>query len=182
MIHFSWFIPGLIQPLHALIILLMHLSTCANIGDEDRSRYLLDQTMTVRVNRILNGSVVPTKALLRGDCHPQRANPRYLILVELRKRVWKKVGWDVDGKGRDPWAGRRAEEEVVGGGEDEVVLGQNLEVETSHEEAKLEEPNGAWDAYETTGLESLDNILAGDPMDMFQWDEWESLASDFFAN
>lgn len=39
-----------------------------------------------------------------------------------------------------------------------------------------------WSPEYSTGLDELDNILAGDPMDMFQWDEWESLASEFFAS
>jgi hypothetical protein len=180
MAHFSWFVPGLIQPLHALIILLMHLSTCLNISEEGQSRHLLDQIMSLRVNRILNGSVVPTKALLRGDCHPQRANTRYLIMVELRRRVWRNVGWESDGNGRDPWAGRLTQGEVVGGGDGENIHDQNLRVDSSHcEEASSYK---SWEANERTGLESLDNILASDPMDLFQWDEWESLTSDFFAS
>jgi hypothetical protein len=175
--------PGLIQPLHALIILLMHLSTCPNIGEEQFSRYLLDQVMSLRVNRILGGSVVPTKTLLRGDCRPQVGNPRYLIMVELRRRVWKKVGWDSDGKGIDPWAGRTMQGEVVGGGNDEVVPDPQLGMETSHvDTAVLDDLSAGWDTNESTGLEGLDHILAGDPMDLFQWDEWESLTSDFFAS
>jgi hypothetical protein len=31
------------------------------------------------------------------------------------------------------------------------------------------------------GFEGLESILAGDPLDMLQWDEWESLASEFFV-
>lgn len=76
--------------------------------------------MSLRGNRILDGNVVPTRALLRGDDYPRRANFRYLILVELRKRVWKKVGWDKDGKGVDPWGGRPAQREAVDGGAEEI--------------------------------------------------------------
>jgi hypothetical protein len=39
-----------------------------------------------------------------------------------------------------------------------------------------------WPIEKSTGLEGLDNILAGDPMDLIQWEEWESLTSEFFAN
>jgi hypothetical protein len=180
MAHFSWFVLGLIQPLHALIILLMHLSTCPNICEEEISRHLLDQIMSLRVNRILNGCVGPTKAPLRGDDRPQRANSRYLIMVQLRNRVWKKVGWDCDGKGKDPWAGRAAQGEVVGGiGE---TFHQKLDLESRRDDDSMLGLDGDWDINNTTGLESLDNILAGDPMDLFQWDSWESLASEFFAS
>jgi hypothetical protein len=42
--------------------------------------------------------------------------------------------------------------------------------------------NGEWATEETTGREELDSILTGDPLDIFQWDEWESLTSEFFAS
>jgi hypothetical protein len=96
--HFAWFIPGLIQPLHALVILLMHISTCCNIAEEESlSRSLINDIICMRVNHILNGDVVPKKMRLRVDSQPQRTNPRHLIMVNLRKRVWKKVGWEDDG-------------------------------------------------------------------------------------
>lgn len=71
--------------------------------------------MSLRVNRIIKGSVIPTKALLRHDFRAQRANPRYVIMAELRRSVWKKVGWDSNGKGKEPWAEEKLHGEVVGG-------------------------------------------------------------------
>jgi hypothetical protein len=141
--------------------------------------------MSLRVNLILKGSVIPTKALLRGEFQTQRANPRYLIMAELRRRVWKKLGWDGDGKGKDPWAEEKVQGEVVYGidGNEETVPDQLQEMERPHGDAAMVEGlNEGWDINESTGLEGLDNILAGDPMDLFQWDDWESLASDFFAS
>ena len=139
--------------------------------------------MSLRVNRILDGNVVPTKALLRGDDCPQRVNPRYLILVELRKRVWKKVGWENDGKGVDPWGGRLAQGEAVDGRAEEVRAESVGKAEKApRDELYTDDWNWECPMDESTGLEGLDNILAGDPMDMFQWDEWEALASEFFAN
>lgn len=159
----------------------MHLSTCPNICEEEYSRYLLDQIMSLRVNRISNGSVLPpTKALLCGDTHANRANPRYSIMVELRRRVWRNVGWESDGKGRDPWARKKVRGEVVRGGDDKVIPDQNLEVKSSHHEEQM--PHQNLEANDSTGLEGLDTILASDPMDLFQWDDWESLTSDFFAS
>ena len=43
-----------------------------------------------------------------------------MILVQFRKRVWKKVWWGKDGKGIDPWAGRTVQDVVVGGGDEEA--------------------------------------------------------------
>ena len=112
-------------------------------------------------------------------------------MVELRRRVWKRIGWDCDGMGEDPWWGRLDAivrgENVLGGGEAEVVPDNGEKAESSGAAVTVSDPlwnvwNGEWNSNETTGLEELDSILAGDPMDMFQWDEWESLASDFFAS
>lgn len=122
-----------------------------------------------------------------GIDYPQRANPRYLIMVNLRKRVWKKVGWDNDGKGVDPWAGRTRE------GPCQVAIGEEVEdrgLDVIHRREGFTErliaptdiePWNSWNADNGTGLDNLDAILTGDPLDMFQWDEWESLTSDFFA-
>jgi hypothetical protein len=172
----------------------MHLSTCTNIAEEEHlSRSLLDQILSLRVNRILNGSVVPIKDLLCGNDRLQRTNARYLIMVELRRRVWKKIGWDSDGRGVDPWWGRLDAlvkgDAVVGGrgsGGEELMpndeKGEDVGIGMTAPDPLMDVWNGEWNMQETTGFEELDSILAGDPMDMFQWDEWESLASEFFAS
>ena len=129
----------------------------------------------------------PMKDLLCGNDRPQRTNPRYLILVELKKRVWKKIGWDADGKGIDPWGGLPVQFEFSTGAE-VIVPGFPASPEAKSANPGTADPNTEarwnkdWSLNETTGNEDLDNILSGDPMDMFQWDEWESLASEFFAN
>ena len=185
--QFFWFIPGLIQPLHALIILLLHLSACTHIVEEETlSRTLLDSSMGLRVDRIMKGSTLPVGAVIRADDQLQRGNPRYLILKELRKRVWRKVGWDRDGKGVDPWHGRLELEEVVEGGFKDVTKdtysGQS-EVEGASNEAQLRGGlNEEWFGEESMNLVDFDSVMTGDPSDMFQWDEWESLTSEFFAS
>jgi hypothetical protein len=153
------------------------------------SRSLLDHIMSLRVTRIKNGNPFPIKDLLCGNDRLQRTNARYLIMVELRRRVWKKIGWDCDGRGMDPWWGSldalMKGDNVLGGTDAETVPSSDKEtfdMGTTAPDPVLGEWNGEWNRNETTGLEELDSILAGDPMDMFQWDEWESLASDFFAS
>jgi hypothetical protein len=167
----------------------MHLSTCVCINEEeDLSRSLLDQILSLRVNRIMNGSVVPMKDMLCGNDRLQRTNPRYLIMVELRRRVWKKIGWDCDGRGVDPWWGKldALTRGDVGRTEADAMPDNNTEANVG---MSLPTPNprvgvwsGEWNTNDTTSLEELDSILAGDPMDMLQWDEWESLTSEFFAS
>jgi hypothetical protein len=51
----------------------------------------------------------------------------------------------------------------------------------NNQRVAIPDPGVFEDGLDGTGLEELDSILAGDPLDMFQWDEWESLTSEFFA-
>jgi hypothetical protein len=184
--HLRWFIPGLIQPLHAIVILLMHLSTCSDLPSEElSSRRLIDDTLRLRVNHILKGNRMTRSG---GIDHPQRANPRYLIMVNLRKSVWKKIGWEDDGKSEDPWAGKKREGPCgVASGEEgergatDVSRRENGSTERDTALPDVESWNTWFAGNNDTGLENLDAMLTGDPLDMFQWDEWDSLTSDFFA-
>jgi hypothetical protein len=168
----------------------MHLSTCTNIAEEEHlSRSVLDQVMSLRVTRIRDGNPFQIKDMLCGNDRLQRMNARYLIMVELRRRVWTKIGWDCDGRGINPWWSSLDAlingGNVVGSREAEVVPNNEKEafgMGTTAPDPLLGGWNGDWNPNETTGLEELDSILAGDPMDMFQWDEWESLTADFFAS
>lgn len=136
----------------------------------------------------MNGNVVPEKARLGVDNdRPKRANPRHLIMVSLRKRVWKKVGWADDGKGRDPWGGRRLEGVSEGGalsGEEAKGRMPPSTDEMMPDSEQLRTQGGSDTSGEMidTGVEELDSLLTGDLLNMFQWDEWESLTSDFFAS
>jgi hypothetical protein len=164
----------------------MHISTCTNLTEEETlSRSLIDDILCLRINHIMNGDVVPKNTRIGGEHCAGRANPRHLIMVSLRRRVWKKIGWEDDGKGRDPWGGRFIEGlgEVDGGVEAEKAPCERFEIVP---EQKMYAPQQAWSAdWEggvDTGMEELDTLLSGDPLDMFQWDEWESLTSEFFAS
>jgi hypothetical protein len=77
--------------------------------------------------------VLPTKAGLPAHGHTIRTNPRYLILVDLRKRVWSKLGWDKDGLGKDPWSGRLDHHEMA--------QTQNAELEVGSEPADVPRPD-----------------------------------------
>ena len=90
----------------------------------------------------------------------------------------------------DPWKGRLDAlgrvDSVTGGGDEEMMPDDsksgNAAVAARTSDPLVEARNVEWNIREATGHEELDSILAGDPMDMFQWDEWESLASEFFVS
>lgn len=133
----------------------------------------MDTIQRTRIDRILN-PIIPRKQKIRDDL---RVNPRYLFLVELRKRVWRKVGWESDGKGVDPWRGRTFE-----GVDADHKPSDLLAMDQPEEPDVLTED---WDAGwlgDGTDLEGLDTLLSNDPMDIVHWDEWESLATGFFAS
>ena len=77
--------------------------------------------------------------------------------------------------------------DLVAGGGGEEVMPDGSKREHAGVAAIISDPliqsrSSEWNIRETTGHEELDSILAGDPMDLFQWDEWESLASEFFVS
>ena len=164
----------------------MHISTCLNIdAEEGLSRTLIDSIMSLRVNRIRSVSSMVEKRSIGVNYPPQRPNPRYLILVELRKRVWKKLGWEDDRKGIDPWGGKLTYDEVVSGGKDVEI---NVDAE-GDEGQPTENPVGtliadelelAWAPEDIPTLESLNNMLVADSMNLYSWEEWGTLDLEFF--
>ncbi|CZR62627.1 uncharacterized protein PAC_12524 [Phialocephala subalpina] len=172
--NLSWFLPGLIQPLHALIILLMHLSTCTDIcSEESLSRSLLDDVFELRVSRILAGTIISEKARINSEKIPQRANSRYSMLVELRARIWKRCGWDRDGKGKDPWGGRLDDFD-----EDEDATKEAAEGVT---DVELKDGLQSSLLSESFQPQSIGDLMDEDPLNMFQWDKWEGLTEGLFV-
>jgi len=171
--HLRWFIPGLVQPLHALIILLMHLSSCNSTTTESLiSKQLIDRTFCLRIDHILKGTVLPPRSIPLipscTDLSSSASNPRYKVLVLLYKRVWKKLGWIVDSK------------ELHGEGLPQVKM-----MEKARESVELLE-NLVGEDHAELGLgnkeieDMFEKVSAADAMDLFQWDEWEALAGGFF--
>ena len=101
----------------------------------------------------------------------QMSNPRYRMLRNLRERVWHKVGWQIPSG--------------------EAVRG-SLQTDTVMQRTNEENPRTAASARTTrddddgteddTMTAALDNLLNSDPMDMLQWDEWESISAGLFMN
>jgi len=179
---FSWFVPGLVQPLHALIILLAHLLSCKDIASEAvLSRGLLDDVFSLRVDWILRGSVFPTKAGHPVHGHTVRTNPRYLILVDLRKRVWSKLGWDKDGLGKDPWSGRLDHYEKAQTPNAELDVGSEP-TEVARPDSRDQDHQGGIEKDQDTTTVEAEGLWDGDPLYMMQWDEWDELTQGLFAS
>jgi hypothetical protein len=154
------------------MILLLHLSGCSQLDEESiLSRDLVDRVFKLRVDRKVNGAQVRELPLIRGVRKVKRSNPRYNILWTLRVRLWHKFGWSITGI------------------ED---LQKALQVDTTVEDTRIAKGNSDIPALETTNqgndegpentiVTALDDIFPCDPMDMLQWDEWESLTSGFFT-
>jgi hypothetical protein len=125
--------------------------------------------------------VLPTKAGLPAHGHTIRTNPRYLILVDLRKRVWSKLGWDKDGLERDPWSGRLDHHKMVPISNAELeVVSKSTDApkpDTVDQDYKVEGEN-----VPDTAMVESESLWDGDPLDMMQWDEWDELTQGLFAS
>jgi hypothetical protein len=89
----AWFIPCLIQPIHALMILLKHLSACPHVDQESKlNRDLVDQVFNIRIGRIMGSS---HHALKPTPDIQQQYNTRYRTLAATRVRIWTKFKWPI---------------------------------------------------------------------------------------
>ena len=151
----------------------MHLSTCSQLDEESRlSQDLVDQIFSLRVNRMLSIGSVPVRAMMmedEKDKMSQKSNPRYRILWNLRKRVWQKVGWSMPSY------------EAVQGGLEVDTATQETNEETSSTAASEIPLQYRDESEDSTMMAALDNILlTSDPLDLSQWDDWESITAGFF--
>lgn len=161
--------PGFIQPLHALIILLLHLSGCTHLDEESRlSQDLVDQVFKLRVNHMLKWNDAVKRALMTGDA--KAPNPRYRILRNLRERVWHKLGWQIPSG--EAFRGSLQTDTAMQGTIEETPCAAASVNSLLYEDGKEDD----------TMTAALDNILNSDPMDMLQWDEWESISAGLFMN
>ena len=168
-LRLSWVVPGLIQPLHAIIILLMHLSGCSHPDTESQTRDLVDQTINLRSTWILSGTVHPMGAM-RWDGRLPYLNPRYCILKTLRKRVGQELRWALPES--DTFLGGAREDGTLLATENEM---SQVTASECVQQRNTGEEDSALDA-------ALDNFLTGDPMDLLQWDEWEDTATGIFIS
>ncbi|QKX58294.1 uncharacterized protein TRUGW13939_05416 [Talaromyces rugulosus] len=104
-IAFEWFIPGFIQPIHALMILLKHLSGCSDpeCENSEKTHELLTQVIDRRREWIMRGPIrpLPRKLMLGSETISTRVgvsvtpmtDPRYRMLWTLKEEVWRRFGW-----------------------------------------------------------------------------------------
>jgi hypothetical protein len=166
---FAWFVPGFVQPIHALMILLTHLSSCSAIDEENGlSRELIQKTMGLRMKRILNGSIFPLRNMFtQGNRRPDGANPRYRNLWILSRKVWEKNGWLFPRQCPDDSLSERPREPATLNFDATIDADKNV---------RLDDANGS-----DLLFHHPENILTGELMDQLSWDEWESLSAGFFS-
>jgi len=93
---FEWFLPGFVHPLQAMMILLLHLTSCANLPYEEslQSVSLLAEVFELVGNRLQQGGVVSSNVdAAESQGRSDKANLIYCLLAKLRYRVWKRAGW-----------------------------------------------------------------------------------------
>jgi hypothetical protein len=110
-----------------------------------------------------------------------KTNPRYLILVDLRKRVWTRLGWDKDGLGKDPWNGRLDHHAKVQTPNAEFDVGSEPTDFPRPDPADQDHQGGIEKDQDTTTMDA-EGLWGGDPLDMMQWDEWYELTQGLFAS
>lgn len=161
----TWFVPGLIQPIHALMILLVHLDGCICPEEEAiLSRDLIDQVFSLRLSSILRGGTSINSTAPRFN-NLRQHNSRYFALTSLKTRVWQKLGWSTTPCPTNLVA--------------EVNPPDSAALQAKHEfDFGYEHPAGEdsisvlWDEF--TAGESLD-------ADIGNWDEWNVLSAGFLT-
>jgi len=94
--NYQWYIPGLLQPLPALMIVLMHLTSCQHLEAESRlSRELIDKIFALRVLRDVGDATMVARAIIRKDEEQKAGSPMYCLLWNLRRCAWERAGWKI---------------------------------------------------------------------------------------
>lgn len=136
----------------------MHLSGCSESDEENRiSRTLLDQTFTLRINRITNGTILPLKDRASG-LQKANSNPRYHVLQGLRKKVWHRFDWPIPSNEGlyYPFEADKAEEGICNDASHCAASGAPSRYSDQFEDSAM--------------LAELDSMLADDFADLIQWD------------
>ncbi|KAI5858311.1 hypothetical protein BZA05DRAFT_17 [Tricharina praecox] len=88
---YQWYLPGLVHPLHAVIILLLRMEQASHILlPECPDKALLEEAFALVGNRVLRGRLTPQTA---GRPNTDGTVWIYCLLGKLKRRVWKKCGW-----------------------------------------------------------------------------------------
>ena len=177
---FSWFIPGFIQPFHALVILFLHLRDCSHSDEESwLSQSLVDQIFQIRMNHILRWSDIPVEAILTANKRDvatlPKSNPRYRMLWNLRENVWGRHGCPIPiieepvqeiSQKDTAMQPRTTNEDDIGKADAPVNL------ITCGDQASIADSPTA---------DVLDDLLNTDPMDLLDWHDCESASDGLFA-
>ncbi|MCJ1308897.1 hypothetical protein MMC25_002552 [Agyrium rufum] len=168
----EWFLAGIVQPLHALVILAIHLTNCAHLEEEKRSTYsLLKHVIAIRSKTMSSGNTVSGEPSTKSYL-----NPRHRALLYLLRRVCRKIGWSLlpkDNFANAPTPPSRDDDGLQG-------LQIPKHVETSLPEALLR----TTDDYEVASVQvtvpMIEDALGCDYATALHWDDWDALSAQFF--
>lgn len=148
----------------------MHLDGCEQQDEESKlSRNLIDQVFDLRISRILSGKYDASTStrLTAGHCNCLRQyNSRYRALTTLKRRVWQKFRWATPNP-------NNAQGSVV---EDAVDMGYPTDASVGLMPVHDHGPDG-------DSMSALwDDFAAAAPLEIPNWDDWESLTAGFFTD
>ena len=92
----QWFVPGFVHPLQAVMILLLHLSSCPALLYEEqlRSKHLLEQSFDLEELRLQQRQPSSDVDIENPRSPSKKANRVYCLLMKLRHRVWQRAKWN----------------------------------------------------------------------------------------
>ena len=128
---------------------------------------------------MLRWSDIPIQAMMtankRDSATLPKSNPRYRMLWNLRQNVWQKLGWPIpitEEAVRESWQKDTAMQQRT---TNEDIIGKadaSVNPTTCGDQASIADNSMA---------DVLDDLLNNDPMDLFDWHDWESASDGFFA-
>lgn len=149
---FRWYLPGLVHPLHAVIILLLRMEQTSSLHPPDcPDKALLEAVFALVGNRVVRGRLTPRTA---GRPNGDGTVWIYCLLGKLRRRVWNQCGWS-DGHENSRFC-------MLGMDEDPAFLGHG------HDAPPQLLPDGDAADADADGTQ-------------FSWEEWDHMVDKFFA-
>jgi len=160
----QWFIPGFIHPLHALMALLVHLRGCSKLDTEARLRRdLINMVVALQVLRSARGATSTVRAIIRWGENPEKSNPMYCLLWNLRQLVWNKAGWLIPKDELEATTTSRAA--CLGALSSTAPLEDAYEVQSCVNNHEEQMP-----------FQSFDELFMFEELNDFHWDNWTMFA------
>ena len=165
---FQWFLPGFVHPLQAMMILLLHLTSCSALHFEEdlRSKQLLIEVFELVGNRLQQGRLVSLNAdIANSQGRSDKASLIYCLLAKLRHRVWERAAW---------------QSPPPHGGQDCPLENLTEAIEFAHSEEQSEQqfqhPDATDNVQQPPGLTDVTSM---EPIDETEFDQYDALFEQF---